>query len=244
MNKLAAIFLCCLVLISLDAQDIIDKEGAIIRSDTSSHNIYLCFTAHDYDEGFDHVLGVLARQKIHASFFLTGDFVRNHKILVKSLVSQGHYVGAHSDQHLLYCDWIKRDSLLHSINTIKADIQHNLKALHDLEIYPIYFMPPFEWYNKKVVEIAATLNQKTINFTSGTRSNADYTTPDMSNYRSSKDILKSIYQYESSNNMNGFHLLIHPGVSPLRKDKLYLHLDTLITYFKEKGYGFERFGVK
>jgi hypothetical protein len=51
------------------AQNIIDQEGALVRSDTLQKNIYLCFTGHDYYEGFDHVLGVLQSQKVKASFF-------------------------------------------------------------------------------------------------------------------------------------------------------------------------------
>ena len=102
-------------------------------------------------------------------------------------------------------------------------------------------MPPYEWYNRKVVEIAQELNQITVNFSPGTQSNADYTTPNMPNYISSNDILESIYKYEKSNGMNGFHLLIHPGTSPLRKDKLYLHLDKLVSDLKEKGYQFLKF---
>jgi len=99
-------------------------------------------------------------------------------------------------------------------------------------------MPPYEWYNKKVVHIASQLDQITVNFSSGTRSNADYTTPDMPNYISSNDILESIYSYLSLNSMNGFHLLIHPGTSPRRKDKFYLHLDQLISKLKKEGYQF------
>lgn len=140
-------------------------------------NIYLCFTGHDHIEGFEYVLSVLIKQQVKGSFFLTGDFVRSNEDLVKDITKKGHFVGAHSDKHLLYCDWTKRDCLLHSEKRVKEDILQNLHALEKLEIRPKYFMPPYEWYNQKVVEIAAQLNQKTINFSSGTHSNADYTTP-------------------------------------------------------------------
>ena len=226
---------------SLNAQNIIDKYGAITRSDTLKKNIYLCFTGHDFNDGFEHVIDVLKKHAITASFFLTGDFIQNNEQLVKDIAAEGHFIGAHSDKHLLYCDWAKRDSLLHPIDKIKADIFHNLQKLKDLGIRSKYFMPPYEWYNQKVVEIALELSQLTVNFSTGTRSNADYTTPDMSNYISSNDILASIYDYEKLHGMNGFHLLIHPGTSPMRKDKLYLHLDELITKLKEKNYQFLKF---
>ena len=223
------------------AQNVTDQQGAVIRTDTLQKNIYLCFTGHDFYEGFEHVMGVQKKHNIKASFFLTGDFVRQHTDLVKTIANDGHFIGAHSDKHLLYCDWIKRDSLLHPADEIKADILHNLQALENLGIRPKYFTPPYEWYNQKVVDIANELNQITINFSPGTLSNADYTTPDLTNYISTEDILKSIFEYEASFGMNGFHLLIHSGTSPLRKDKLYFHLDEIVTQLKEKGYKFAKF---
>lgn len=226
---------------SLNAQKIIDNFGAITRSDTLKKNIYLCFTGHDFTDGFEHVKHVLKKHEVAASFFLTGDFIRDNEQLVKSIAKEEHFIGTHSNKHLLYCDWTRRDSLLQQDDKIKADILLNLQKLNKLGIHPQYFMPPYEWYNQKVVEIARELNQQTVNFSYGTRSNADYTTPDMSNYLSSDDILASIYDYEEMHGMNGFHLLIHPGTSPLRKDKFYLRLDELIDKLKEKGYQFLRF---
>lgn len=241
MNRIKLAIILAIVSQLHYSQNIIDEYGALTRSDTSKKDIYLCFTGHDYDEGFKYVLDVLKKQEIKASFFLTGDFIRNHEDLVKKVFVEGHYIGAHSNKHLLYCDWIKRDSLLVSVKVIKGDIQENIEALEDLQIYPNHFMPPYEWYNKKVIEIASELNQTTINFSLGTRSNADYTEPNETNYISSKDILKSIYEYENFNGLNGFHLLIHPGVSPLREDKFYFYLESLITEMKKKGYHFQKF---
>jgi peptidoglycan/xylan/chitin deacetylase (PgdA/CDA1 family) len=226
---------------SLTSQGVFDPYGALIRSDTQDRTINLCFTGHDHYEGFEHVLQVLNDQKIKASFFLTGDFVRSHRALVKQITAEGHLIGAHSDKHLLYCDWTDRDSLLYRPSTIKSDIMNNLQELSAMGIRPTHFMPPYEWYNRNVVDIARELNQITVNFSPGTRSNADYTTPDMPNYAASDKILESMYTYEKLHGMNGFHLLIHPGTSPLRKDKLYLHLDTIINTLKNKGYQFSRF---
>jgi len=240
-NRVNLCFMFFLINISLISQSVVDIEGAIVRSDTLKKSIYLCFTGHDHVEGFEHVISVLNKQKVKGSFFFTGDFVRSYKDLVKDIAENGHYVGAHSDKHLLYCDWHNRDSLLFSEDHIREDILQNLYALKELGIFSKYFMPPYEWYNHKVVEIASQLDQITVNFSPGTLSNADYTTPDMPNYVSSKEILESIYNYLSLNSMNGFHLLIHPGTSPQRKDKFYSQLDKLITELGNAGYHFSKF---
>ncbi|WP_296705846.1 polysaccharide deacetylase family protein [Algoriphagus sp.] len=227
--------------LNLLAQKKYDNQGALIRSDQSQQSIYLMFSGHDFYEGFEHVLSVLEKKNIKGSFFLTGDFVRKHSDLIQRMVAEGHFIGAHSDKHLLYNAWENRDSLLHSREVIKKDISDNLIELRKLGLEPSLFLPPYEWYNQKVVEIARELGQETINFSPGTRSNADYTTPEMSNYLGSNEILESIYTYESANGMNGFHLLIHPGTSPERTDKLYFNLDSLIADLMEKGYSFEKF---
>ncbi|WP_192350501.1 polysaccharide deacetylase family protein [Algoriphagus sp. Y33] len=236
-------FIVCsfFLMFRLQAQEVIDAFGARIRSDSAEKIIYLCFTGHDYYEGFDHVQKVLEEAHIKGSFFLTGDFVRKHKELVSQLAASGHYVGAHSDKHLLYCDWVKRDSLLVSVEEIKKDILDNVKELNALEIFPRIFLPPYEWYNRQVVQIASEVGQYTVNFSPGTRSNADYTTPQMKNYVASEEILASIYEYESSHGMNGFHLLIHPGTDPVRKDKFYFHMAGLIKELRQRGYGFDTF---
>ncbi|HMF72916.1 MAG TPA: hypothetical protein VK616_15665, partial [Flavitalea sp.] len=77
-----------------------------------------------------------------------------------------------------------------------------------------------------------------INYSPGTRSNADYTTPDMRAYRSSDEIFKSIVDYEknTANGLNGFILLLHIGTDPKRTDKFYYHLGELADLLKDKGY--------
>ncbi|MGI0106517.1 polysaccharide deacetylase family protein [Salinimicrobium sp. WS361] len=241
MKQFSLILILLFLSVTASSQEVTDRYGALVRSGVSEANIYLIFTGHEHYEGFEHVLEVLKKQEIEASFFLTGDFIRQHRELVKEIAAAGHFVGAHSDRHLLYNDWTKRDSLLYSPATIKKDIIDNLKELEAIDIYPEAFMPPYEWYNQKVVEIATEAGQRTINFSPGIRTNADYTSPDMANYLSSEEILKNLYHYEQENGLKGFHILIHPGTTPLRKDKLYLYLDSIINELKERGYHFLRF---
>lgn len=240
-NKLRLIIILVFAFSGLKAQNLFDDQGALIRSDTSKKVIYLVFSGHDYDEGFEHVLNLLQEKHVLASFFLTGDFVRSHLALTKKISDQGHFVGAHSDKHLLYNDWDKRDSLLLNPDQIKKDISDNLLELEKLGITARFFLPPYEWYNKQVVSIAEELGQTTVNFSPGTRSNADYTSPEMKNYISSEDIMESIFRYEKQTGMNGFHLLIHPGTTELRKDKFYLRIEELISRLEELGYSFQRF---
>jgi peptidoglycan/xylan/chitin deacetylase (PgdA/CDA1 family) len=80
----------------------------------------------------------------------------------------------------------------------------------------------------------------TVNFTPGTRTNADYTTPEMPNYRSTEEILNDLENFERKDpkGLNGAIILIHLGTSPLRTDKLYNQLDNIIESLMGKGYEF------
>ena len=160
------------------------------------------------------------------------------------LKQDGHYLGPHSDQHLLYCDWTKRDSLLVTQKQFSDDLKSNYLKMKKFGIQKkdaLFFLPPYEWYNKKVAEWTHDEGLQLINFTPGTRSNADYTYPEMTGkYVSSDKIHQSILDYETKDpkGLNGFILLVHIGTDPRRTDKYYLRLDGLITALKAKGYRF------
>jgi peptidoglycan/xylan/chitin deacetylase (PgdA/CDA1 family) len=102
-------------------------------------------------------------------------------------------------------------------------------------------MPPYEWYNRQIVDWSRQLGLEVINFTPGTGTNADYTTPEMENYKSSVKIYANLLQFEQqqSNGLNGAILLIHPGTAPERTDKFYRILEDVIRHFSSKGYQFK-----
>lgn len=225
-----------------------DKYGAIVRGDTTKKEIALVFTGDEFADGEKVVRTTLSKHKVKGSFFLTGNFYRNptFKHIIKNLKKEEHYLGAHSDKHLLYADWAKRDSLLVTHLEFIKDLRNNFDRMKEYGISKndaSYFIPPFEWYNSEIVNWAQRLNFTLINFTPGTRSTADYTYPEMGkSYLSSDEIYKSILEYESKSRygMNGFILLIHIGTDPRRTDKFYSRLDLLLTELEKKGYGFVR----
>ena len=232
---------------SLKPNEII-SHGGIIRGDTTSKKIALVFTGDGFGDGADYIARVLKQENIHGSFFLTGNFYRNKqfKRAIKKLKQDGNYLGSHSDKHLLYCDWDKRDSLLITHQEFKDDLINAYKGLKQWGIEKEdahYFLPPYEWYNDSIAMWTREMGLQLVDFTPGTRSNADYTYPEMGNkYLSSDNIMNSILQYEikSTNGLNGFILLVHISTDPRRTDKFYNHLPTLIKELKARGYQFER----
>ncbi|MFC4870614.1 polysaccharide deacetylase family protein [Negadavirga shengliensis] len=226
------------------AQESLQKShGAIIRGDVSKKQLTLIFTGHEYAEGGEKILETLRSHKVPAAFFFTGDFYRNPSFasLIRTLIRDGHYLGAHSDKHLLYCDWEDRSRLLVSRPVFEKDLMDNYAEMKNFGVSKEdapYFLPPYEWYNDSISQWTSELGFQLINLTHGTRSHADYTHPGMPNYVDSDTILESIWDYEQKDphGLNGFMLLVHIGAGPERLDKFYDRLPDVITVLRNKGY--------
>lgn len=206
----------------------------------------MVFTGHEFAEGGEFINQTLQQQNIKASFFFTGRFYENpsFKTIIGKLIKNENYMGPHSYEHLLYCDWNKRDSLLVPQKEFTNDLLSNLDVMYGHSINTLklkYFLPPYEWYNDSIATWTKQLGLQLINYTPGTLSHADYTTSKDKNYRSSETIYKSIINYEKSKpaGLNGFILLMHIGAGPDRTDKFYTRLPELIKYLKQKGYQFQ-----
>ncbi|WP_220494825.1 polysaccharide deacetylase family protein [Lacibacter sediminis] len=207
----------------------------------------LVFTGHEFADGGTTILQTLKQQNVKASFFFTGGFYRNKNFqsLIQQLKKEGHYLGAHSDKHLLYADWNKRDSLLISKQQFKKDLLQNYTEMKRFGINKTnatFFLPPYEWYNDSIAAWTKEMGLQLINYSPGTRSAADYTWPELPNYQNSETIYQSIFNHEQSKpaGLNGFLLLLHIGTDPRRTDKFYTRLSSLINTLKQKGYQLKR----
>ncbi len=224
-----------------------DREGAIIRMDTTCSKVYLVFSAHDFNDGGETIAQTLKKNQVKASFFFTGSFYDNdaNQKIIQKLIKDGHYLGAHSDKHLLYADWKKRDSLLVSREDFEKDLKANYLKMQKVGVdvaSATWFLPPYEWYNQAVADWTNQLGLTLVNFTPGIRTNADYTTPDMKNYKSSAWIMNDLkkQQQQKKGGLKGSIILVHLGTSDKRTDKFYDHLDELISFLKESGYELSR----
>lgn len=217
------------------------RDGGIIRTDPSVRHVDFVFTAADKADGADRIISTLRKYNIKGGFFFTGEFFELYPDVVRRLVAEGHYVGSHSYGHLLYAPWGKRDSLLVTRQEFEEDMFKSYKVLREFGITDApYFIPPYEHYNATISSWARQLGLQVINYTPGTLTNGDYTTPGMSRYFSSKEILGKIREYERTDpdGLNGHIMLIHFGTDPSRTDKFYDKLPGLIRELRRKGYSF------
>lgn len=166
--------------------------------------------------------------------------------MIQSLKEDGHYLGAHSDKHLLYASWENRDSTLIGHEVFKVDLRTNYQAMEQFGITKsdaMFYLPTYEWYNDTISAWTKELGLKLINFTPGTASNQDWTYPELgASYISSDELMKNISRTaeRKPSGLNGHNLLIHFGTDPRRKDKLYKQLDEIISRLKQEKYQFSR----
>ncbi len=217
------------------------QDGGIIRTDPSVKHIDFVFTAADTADGAERIISTLKKYNIKGGFFFTGEFFEMYPEVVRRLIAEGHYIGSHSYGHLLYAPWCKRDSLLVTRQEFNEDMFKSYRQLREFGITDApYFIPPYEHYNATISSWARQLGLQVINYTPGTLTNGDYTTPEMDRYFSSKEILRRIWEYERKdpNGLNGHIMLIHLGTEPTRTDKFYDKLPGLIRDLRRKGYSF------
>jgi endoglucanase len=223
------------------------SHGGIIRGPRDDKHMSLVFTGGSFGEGTQHILDELAQRKIKASFFVTGDYIRvpEHRPLLRRMIAEGHYVGPHSDAHLLYSPWEDRSKTLVTREQFREDLEKNLDdlvALGAAREGMRYFIPPYEWYNQQIVDWAAEMGLVVFSFTPGTRSNADYLPDADRRFVSSEQIYRGILEYESGrpDGLRGFLLLLHLGVGPQRTDKMHRFLGQLLDELVSRGYSVVR----
>lgn len=217
-------------------------NDGIERTNPEKKQLTLVFTAHDKADGAETIIRTLEKHGIQGAFFFTGRFYELYPDIIKTLLDKGHYVGGHSYGHLLYMPWENPDSLLVTREEFEADMMKSYdlmrKAGIEYKDAPLY-IPPYEYYNKEISAWAKSMGIQVVNYTPGTASNADYTTPDMKNYRSSKSIYDHIMTVEKKEGLNGHLMLIHFGTHDDRTDKFYNgYMEKMIKTLKRKGYTF------
>jgi peptidoglycan/xylan/chitin deacetylase (PgdA/CDA1 family) len=207
--------------------------------------IALLFTGHEFAEGGEVILDQLTRHGGKASFFFTGDFLRRPDFapLVRRIVADGHYLGPHSDKHLLYCAWEDARTLV-TREAFRRDVEDNLREVERFGVPRAsvkYWVPPYEWANRDVRAWSRELGLELVGFVlAGTRAHTDYMCDDDPKLVSSQRIVESVLEREQTSGLGGAELLMHVGAGPCRTDKLHVRFGELLDELSRRGYRFDR----
>lgn len=223
-------------------------RGCIVRGPRNRKRIALEFTGGSFAEGGETILQTLRDRNIKASFFFVGDFLREPRFrtLVERIRDEGHYLGPHSDKHPLYASWDNPPKLQITRAEFDKDLLANMRELERFGISKEdarYFVPPYEHYTPEISKWTAEHGMVLINYTTGTRTHADYMEDDHPRFVTAEEMVQSVYDYEKKDpdGLNGFMLLMHIGAGPRRtRDQLYNHLGEMLDALSSRGYSFVR----
>jgi peptidoglycan/xylan/chitin deacetylase (PgdA/CDA1 family) len=220
-------------------------EGGIVRGNRARKELALVFTGSEFGEGTATILNLLRSRDLKASFFVTGEYlaVPKYEPLLRRMVVEGHYLGPHSHGHLLYSPWEDRTKSLVTEQEFKNDLRRNIAELREFgacDSKPLYFIPPYEWYNGRHVQWARDLDCILFNFTPGSGSHRDWAPEGHRAFQPSTKILSDILLCEERdpNGLNGHILLLHLGSE--RRDKMHTLLERLVDQLHARGYVFLR----
>jgi peptidoglycan-N-acetylmuramic acid deacetylase len=80
-------------------EGILEKHGAFYKGDPNKKYLYLTFD-NGYENGYtEKILDVLKKEKVPATFFVTGHYLKSAPDLAKRMVNEGHIIGNHSWHH-------------------------------------------------------------------------------------------------------------------------------------------------
>ncbi|MDN3017642.1 delta-lactam-biosynthetic de-N-acetylase [Paenibacillus sp. BSR1-1] len=79
--------------------ELLAKYGAFYKGSPNKKILYLTFDS-GYENGYmPKILDVLKKEKVPATFFVTGHFLESQPELTKRMVKEGHIIGNHSYYH-------------------------------------------------------------------------------------------------------------------------------------------------
>lgn len=127
---------------------LLEKYGAVYKGDPEQKILYLTFDS-GYENGFTpKILEVLKKEKVPATFFVTGQFLKSQPELSKQIVKEGHMIGNHSWAHP---DFTRTDdaSIREELKKVK-DKTKELTGQKNMK----YLRPPRGIFSERTMQIA------------------------------------------------------------------------------------------
>lgn len=190
-----------------------EKKTPIHKVERKEKVVALTFDVSRNDKDLDKVLAILNKNKIKASFFVTGTWVDNNPEELIKIASYGHDIGNHGDSHK-HMDLLSKDEcekeIIHLHNKVKeiSGVEMNL------------FRPPYGDYNNILMYTADNLGYYSIKWSIDSEDWKDY---------SVNDIIKKCRQEDTLD--KGSIILFHTGT------KFTLEaLEEVILFFEDQNY--------
>jgi peptidoglycan/xylan/chitin deacetylase (PgdA/CDA1 family) len=186
-----------------------------------SRQLALSFDDGPNDPHTLHLLEVLARHGVHATFFLIGRFVEQRPDIAREIANAGHVVGNHTFNHPLLT--------LRSGRDVQSEIQQCSQALNNaVGSHSNLFRPPFGGRRPATLRIARRLGLETIMW--------NVTGHDWKD-ESAAEIEQRVISQVNGGNVILLHDGGHRGMGQDRSQTI-LATDRLISRYVSEGYEF------
>lgn len=186
------------------------QSKAIYQGNTKNNNITLMINVYWGNEFIYPMLDILNKNNIKTTFFIGGTWAKQYPDILKKIYDEGHEIGNHGYYHK------DHKNISYELNLKEISDTHNLiKKLLNIEIN--LFAPPSGSYSQTTLDIADSLNYKTIMWTRDTIDWRDQNT-------------ELIYSRAIKNASGGDLILMHPTEKTLEA------LPNIIKTLKENGF--------
>ena len=189
------------------------RELPIYCVDTEEKKVALSFDAAWGNEDTKRILDILAAHDVHATFFMTGDWVENYPEDVKAIYEAGHDLGNHSANHKNMSELSEEECRQELM-----DVHEEVRELTGYEMF--LFRPPYGDYDNAVIRTAEECGYYSIQW--------DVDSLDWKDY-GVDSIIKTVTQHKHLG--NGSIILCHNGAKYTAEA-----LDALIEGLQEEGY--------
>ena len=212
-----------------------EEEKEFINSVNNIYNgeekrVFLTFDDGPTEEVTTHILDILDKYNIKATFFVLGNRVKQNPDILKREYEAGHYIANHGYSH-------KYSSVYKSADTVLEEYNRTENAIRDALGNDSYSSNLFRFpggshggpYEKVKKEAGSKLNEYGIAY-------LDWSalTYDAEGAKTKDDILKNLK--ETINGWNNVVILMHDAAD---KKVTYETLEDVIKYLQEKGYAFK-----
>lgn len=127
---------------------LLEKYDAFYKGDPNKKDIYLTFD-NGYENGYtEQFLDVLKKEKVPATFFVTGHYLESQPELVKRMAQDGHIIGNHSYYHPDLTQ-VDDERLKRELEKVRAKTEEITGIKH-----MVYLRPPRGILSERTIKIA------------------------------------------------------------------------------------------
>jgi peptidoglycan-N-acetylmuramic acid deacetylase len=203
---------------SMDPIDSILPVSAVTRGNTSRKEMAFTFDAGSNAAAAAEILDALKTANIHATMFLTGQFIAENPEVVKRIAEEGHEAGNHLLEHNHLVDPKLRNSVLTKA-ALMAQLQEVERRYESLtgHLMTHLWRAPYGEINAEIVNWANSMGYTHVGWTRSGRKSLDtldwVSDRKSSLYRSADKVAEQILTFEAtdSNRLNGAIVLMHLG---------------------------------